>query len=479
MKKLLTLFLLVAFTSVYAQPPQGFNYQAVARDASGVIIDNQLIGLQISLLQGSASGSSVYTETHSVTSNSLGLLNLVVGEGLSVAGSFMAIDWANGPYFIEISMDITGGTNYVLMGTQQLMSVPYALYGLNAGTSGPQGATGATGATGADGINGTNGVDGATGATGPQGVAGNDGVTGSTGATGADGLVGPTGSQGATGNNGSNGIDGATGPQGLAGVTGSTGATGTAGTNGSNGATGSTGATGPQGLVGVTGATGATGAAGTNGATGNTGATGPQGPGAGATYRFAVFHTYDETSGWAFGNNANLFGGVNPSTWTDGNALASQISPNKDIQRTLFQQKGYAKENATIHSRTFVQYSATDGEVVAVLFRINNTTGSAINWQPFFFYTSYAGWSEMASITVNGANTWSSGTSGNASPVLSIPSGQVSTVIFVSTSSNAISTGGNTYVRACRLAFYNNSLSLPAGLEYVDDLDTATGGWAN
>ncbi len=265
MKKTLTLLLLIAFTSVYSQSPQGFNYQAVARDAGGVAIANQSVGLRISLLQGSASGASVYTETHAVTSNSLGLLNLVVGNGSVLAGSFSGIDWSNGPYFIEISMDVTGGTNYQLMGTQQLMSVPYALYALNAGTSGPQGATGATGATGMNGVDGLNGLDGATGATGAQGIAGNDGITGATGATGVTGNTGSNGVDGATGSTGPQGpqgpqgLVGATGPQGAQGITGATGATGAqgiVGVTGNTGADGATGATGPQGIVGVTGATG-------------------------------------------------------------------------------------------------------------------------------------------------------------------------------------------------------------------------------
>ena len=199
-----------------------------------------------------------------------------------------------------------------------------------------------------------------------------------------------------------------------------------------------------------------------------------------ATYRWAVFHTYDEsTSGWAFGNDPSLFGGVSPANWTDGSALAYQISSAKDIQRTLFQHKGYAKENAMIHDHSFVQYSSTDGEVVAVLFRINNTSGASINWTPFFYYTAYSVWGEMASVTLNGANTWSAGSIGNTSLTLSIPPGQVSTVIFVSTSTGYLNIGGSNTIRSCRLAFYNNCLTLPAGLQFVDDLDTATGGWGN
>jgi hypothetical protein len=269
MKKLISLLLIVAFSSAYAQSPQGFNYQAVARDAAGVALTNQAIGVQIAILQGSAVGASVYTETHSVTSNNIGLLNLVVGNGSVVAGTFSGIDWANGPYFIEISMDVTGGTSYVLMGAQQLMSVPYALYALNAGTSGTQGATGATG------------LQGATGNDGAQGATGNNGVDGATGATGADGLVGQTGTNGTNGIDGATGSTGATGAAGVAGTNGATGATGVAGTNGTDGVTGSTGATGPQGAQGVVGVTGATGAAGTDGidgATGPQGAQGVQGP---------------------------------------------------------------------------------------------------------------------------------------------------------------------------------------------------------
>lgn len=126
------------------------------------------------------------------------------------------IDWANGPYYIETSVDVTGGSSYVVMGTSQLVSVPYALYAKTSGSStpgpqgpvGPQGPTGLTGATGATGPQGPQGLTGATGATGPQGPAGNDGATGA------------TGPQGPAGN------DGATGPQGPIGLTGATGATG-------------------------------------------------------------------------------------------------------------------------------------------------------------------------------------------------------------------------------------------------------------
>ena len=240
MKKALLLLcvsLLLNFT-LKAQAPQGFNYQAVARNTTGIAITNQNIGLEISLRQGSATGTIVYTETFNTTSNNIGLINVVVGTGTVTAGTFNTINWASGVYFIETSMDVTGGTSYALMGTQQLMSVPYALYALSSG--------GTVGATGATGNNGTNGVDGATGATGTAGTNGNNGTNGIDGATGA------TGTAGTNGNNGTNGVDGATGATGTAGTNGNNG------TNGIDGATGATGNNGTNGLAGATGATGAT-----------------------------------------------------------------------------------------------------------------------------------------------------------------------------------------------------------------------------
>lgn len=231
MKKLL-FFLslsLSALTLTFAQAPQGFNYQAVARNTSGVALISTTVGLEISLRQGSASGTIVYTEAHTPTSNTLGLINLVVGMGTPSMGTFSGIDWSAGPYFIEISMDAAGGTSYVLMGTQQLMSVPYALYAANGGTTGATGATGVAGTNGATGATGANGTNGATGATGVAGTNGATGATGTAGTNGVTGATGATGTAGANGTNGTNGTNGATGATGAAGTNGATGATGPAG----------------------------------------------------------------------------------------------------------------------------------------------------------------------------------------------------------------------------------------------------------
>jgi len=129
MKNLFTsLFFLTLSSISFAQAPQSFSYQAIARNSSGAGISNQNIGLRISILQGSVTGTSVYTETHTALTDANGILNLAIGTGTVTAGAFSAIPWETGTYFVQVEMDITGGTNYVLMGTSQLLSVPYALY---------------------------------------------------------------------------------------------------------------------------------------------------------------------------------------------------------------------------------------------------------------------------------------------------------------------------------------------------------------
>ena len=121
MKKLFTsIFLLFIGLAVFAQTPTTFNYQAVLRDASGGILTKQEVEIGIALLQGNATGSEVFFETHSVTTNNFGLANLQIGS-VNTTG-MQNIDWSTGPYFIQISVD------GVIMGTSQLLSVPYALH---------------------------------------------------------------------------------------------------------------------------------------------------------------------------------------------------------------------------------------------------------------------------------------------------------------------------------------------------------------
>ena len=292
MKKLiLSLVAIATITlSTFGQTPEGFKYQAVVRNASNTILTNQAVGLRMTIQQDAIGGTTVYSETFASTTSANGLVNVEIGNGTPISGTFANINWANGPYFIETAVDVTGGTTYTVMGTSQLMSVPYALYAKTSGNGqGPVGPQGIQGPAGVDGSNGTNGIDGgvgSTGLTGLQGIQGLPGATGPTGPTGSQGIQGPTGLTGATGLQGIQGLpgnNGATGPAGTQGIQGLPGTNGSVGLTGLTGATGPTGAQGIQGLPGTNGAAGATGAAGSQGiqgltgTNGSVGATGPTG----------------------------------------------------------------------------------------------------------------------------------------------------------------------------------------------------------
>jgi collagen type VII alpha len=316
MKKLLFAFSLTIFSAmVFGQaPPQGINYQAVARNSSGNPIIGASLDVQFRIWDAPVGGSILFTETHtSLNTNAYGLFTTVIGSVNT--GAFSSISWAGGLRFLEVSVD--DGSGMVSMGRLQMQSVPYALYAANAG-GGLMGTTGATGSTGIAGGTGTVGATGDTGATGATGSSGAGitsivdngngtldifygatsittsvlyGPTGIAGATGATG-AGITGATGATGNNG---IDGATGSTG---IDGPTGATGNNGIDGATGATGIgiTGATGATGIMGATGDTGATGSTGLVGATGDTGATGVTGP-TGDRYATTTGATFSITTG--------------------------------------------------------------------------------------------------------------------------------------------------------------------------------------
>ena len=137
-----------------AQSPQAFKYQAVIRNASNIILNNQAVGVELTILQGSPGGTAVYTETFSPTTNSYGLVNLEIGTG-TTSDDFSAIDWANGPYYMETAIDVNGGTSYSTMGTSELLSVPYALHAANGGKWDENGADIYNGNTGYVGINTT------------------------------------------------------------------------------------------------------------------------------------------------------------------------------------------------------------------------------------------------------------------------------------------------------------------------------------
>ena len=114
--------------SVFAQAPQKFTYQAVVRNANNMLVVNAPVGVRVSILQGGVNGTLVYMETQTPFTNANGLITLQIGGGNVQQGNFADIDWSGGSYFLKTETDPDGGSNYSLTSTQQLLSVPYALY---------------------------------------------------------------------------------------------------------------------------------------------------------------------------------------------------------------------------------------------------------------------------------------------------------------------------------------------------------------
>ena len=365
------IILTVLFMSFYlkAQTPEGINYQAVIRKTNGALVTNTTVAIRIQIKQNSATGTVVYAERQSVIASAYGLVNFVIGQGAVLSGTFSAINWSTGNYWVSLGVDFVNGTNYLDYGSQRLMSAPYALYAKTAGVQLNQWRYGATAPAAALGNMGDFYLNTATGDVhyksaastwtltgnikGPQGTAGAIGAAGPQGPAGATGLQGPAGVAGATG------LTGAVGPQGPAGSTGATGPQGAAGTNGNallngatapnnnqgvngdffintathtiygpkangawpagvslvgpQGATGAAGATGPQG---VAGAVGPQGPAGATGLTGAAGAVGPQGPAGATGSTGAVGPQGPSGNGFQNGTLPNQMMYWNGSVWT-------------------------------------------------------------------------------------------------------------------------------------------------------------------
>src|SRR5690625_3694199 len=320
MKRVLLLFgLLCMSLTAFAQIPEKFNYQGIARETSGAALIEQDIALEIAILEGD---QRIYLERHEVTTDAFGLYHVQIGDGIALSGTFSNIAWESGDKHVRVRIDPSQGFDYEEMGTTELLSVPYALYAMN-NVAGPEGASAyevwlAEGNTGSE----QDFLDSIKGATGPAGPQGPQGPQGATGPAGADGATGPAGADGndgdsayevwlAEGNTGSEqdfldsikGVDGADGISAYEiwlaeGNTGSEqdfldsikGVDGADGNDGDSayevwlaeGNTGSEqdfldsikggmGPAGPQGRQGATGPAGADGATGLDGADGNDG----------------------------------------------------------------------------------------------------------------------------------------------------------------------------------------------------------------
>ncbi|WP_397446919.1 SGNH/GDSL hydrolase family protein [Polaribacter sp. R77954] len=126
MKKIITFITSFLISSIsFGQSPEKMSYQPVLRDSDNVLVINQQVGMQISILQGA---DAVYVETQTPVTNNNGLVSLEIGNGSIVTGDFSDIDWSVGTYFIKTETDLTGGAKYTITGTSQILSVPYSLH---------------------------------------------------------------------------------------------------------------------------------------------------------------------------------------------------------------------------------------------------------------------------------------------------------------------------------------------------------------
>jgi hypothetical protein len=130
------LFLLLAAIPSWAQAPQSVPYQAVARNSSGDVLAGTNISVRFSIRDSVAAGPIVYRETHSVTTTTKGLFVVNLGQGAVVSGVFSNINWGTNHKYMQVEIDPAGGSTYIDMGTQQLLSVPYALYAEKSGVPG-------------------------------------------------------------------------------------------------------------------------------------------------------------------------------------------------------------------------------------------------------------------------------------------------------------------------------------------------------
>ncbi len=189
MKYIFILFLLLGVSlELFAQQPSKFSYQFRVITNANLIVSQQKVSVRVNILQGNINGNSVYEEIHQVTTNLDGLGSIQIGGGASNFGDFSKINWSLGNYFIKTETDPNGGSNYTLINSNQLLSVPFALYAENViGTKGEKGDIGNAGPQGLQGDTGLPGVVGPKGFIGNSGEAGIKGVQGDVGIKGEQG----------------------------------------------------------------------------------------------------------------------------------------------------------------------------------------------------------------------------------------------------------------------------------------------------
>ena len=136
MKKILIVFTAVLLSlPAFSQAPSKMSYQAIVRNSLNSLVTNRPVSMRLSILRGSPTGVPVYVETQTSNTNDNGLLTLQIGNGTVLSGNIDSIDWSTNQYFIKTETDPNGGVNYSIVGTNQLLSVPYALYAKSAGNA--------------------------------------------------------------------------------------------------------------------------------------------------------------------------------------------------------------------------------------------------------------------------------------------------------------------------------------------------------
>jgi len=140
MKHILSLLsVLIIISTAHAQAPQGIPYQAAARNSSGAVLASTSVSVRFSIRDISALGTILYRETHSTTTDANGMFSVNVGQGTPVSGTFASINWSTNAKFMQVELDPAGGSTYIDLGTQQMMSVPYSIYSNNGFTPGNTG----------------------------------------------------------------------------------------------------------------------------------------------------------------------------------------------------------------------------------------------------------------------------------------------------------------------------------------------------
>jgi hypothetical protein len=198
-------------------------------------------------------------------------------------------------------------------------------------------------------------------------------------------------------------------------------------------------------------------------------------------FRWFKWDTYNQNCCWIDQDKPRAFGGVRPQQWGDGNYRAQDMSSDLGVMRRLFTRTAFgdAEKGANVCMISWMMPHSTDDRRCGALFRIKNTGTSSKTWNMHWVFTGWSGWGNQASVAVNKQNVWHGGCHHDCERSENIPipangdSNRISTVIFISGGTHPY--GHYNQYRSNILSF--NRLTLPSGLEFINDLDTAAGSW--